>query len=85
MNTTSNDDTAHKVRENRLRRAAERQGLQLQKSRRRDPRAFDYGTYSLVAMRTDTLAAHDFSSGEAFGLDLDEIEERLNSPATGSR
>src|SRR5258708_16018140 len=33
---------AEKVRENRLRRMAERQGHQLVKSRRRDPRAYDY-------------------------------------------
>jgi hypothetical protein len=35
--------TTEKVRENQLRRAAERQGLALSKSRRRDPRAIDYG------------------------------------------
>lgn len=34
---------SEKVRENRLRRMAERQGLRLVKSRRRDPRAIDYG------------------------------------------
>jgi hypothetical protein len=32
-----------KIYENRLRRAAERQGLTLSKSRRRDPLATDYG------------------------------------------
>jgi len=32
-----------------LRRMAERQGLQLHKSRRRDPRAIDYGEYWLTA------------------------------------
>lgn len=37
-----------KVRENRLRRMADRQGLRLMKSRRRDPRALDFGTYWLV-------------------------------------
>lgn len=41
--------TAEKTRETRLRRAAERQGLVLKRSRRRDPRAFDYGRYWLVA------------------------------------
>ena len=39
--------TDEKVRENRLRRMAERQGLELRKSARRDPRAIDYGTYML--------------------------------------
>ena len=38
-----------KVQENRLRRMAERQGLRLVKSRRRDSRALDYGDYWLMA------------------------------------
>lgn len=37
------------VRENRARRACERRGLFLNKSRRRDPRASDYGEYVLSA------------------------------------
>ncbi len=37
--------TREKVRENRSRRAAERQGYQLHKSPRRDPRALDYGLW----------------------------------------
>jgi hypothetical protein len=37
-----------KVRENRLRRTAQRQGLQLKRSRRRDELAVDYGVYGLV-------------------------------------
>ena len=37
-----------KVRENRLRRAANRQGLAIHKSRRRDPRALDYGWWMIV-------------------------------------
>lgn len=36
-----------KALENRMRRVAERQGLTLTKSRRRDPRAIGYGTFSL--------------------------------------
>jgi hypothetical protein len=40
-----------KVRENRVRRAAARQGLVLHKSRRRDPRAIDFGEYWLMAGR----------------------------------
>jgi hypothetical protein len=39
---------ADKVRENRVRRMAARQGLQLVKSRTRDPRALDYGSYMLL-------------------------------------
>lgn len=37
-----------KTHENLLRRMAKRQGYELRKSRRRDPRAVDYGTYALV-------------------------------------
>jgi hypothetical protein len=59
--------TEQKVRENRLRRMASRQGLQLMKSRRRDPRALDYGTYWLV----------DASGVEVARGDVDAIEARL--------
>ena len=41
-------ENAEKVRENLLRRMAERQGYTLHKSRRRDPRATDYGTFTLT-------------------------------------
>jgi hypothetical protein len=40
-------DGAQKVRENRIRNAARRQGLTLARSRTRDPRGLDYGTYRL--------------------------------------
>ena len=43
-----------KVLENRLRRMADRQGFRLVKSRRRDPRARDFGTYSLVDENGDS-------------------------------
>jgi hypothetical protein len=45
----------NKVRENRLRRMAERQGLTLTKNRRRDPRALDYGEYRLQGKRCANL------------------------------
>ena len=55
-----------KVRENRIRRMADRQGYRLLKSRRRDPLATDFGTYRLKrgAVTTRTLT-------------LDEVEEWL--------
>ena len=60
-----------KVRENRLRRMAERQGLRLVKSRRRDPLAYDYGLYMFVAAGTD-------GGGDlAYNLDLDQVERSL--------
>jgi ribosomal protein L34 len=63
--------TQEKVRENRLRRMATRQGLQLVKSRRRDPRALDYGTYWLV----------DESGVEVASGDADAIERWLTGEA----
>lgn len=67
-----------KIRENRLRRMAERQGLQLQKSRRRDPRALDYARYQLVDVYTNALVAGSSPWG-GYGLDLDDVEEFLTS------
>ena len=49
--------TAEKVRENRLRRMAERQRLELRKSRRRDPRAKDYGRWYIVDVEREIEAA----------------------------
>lgn len=65
-----------KVRENRLRRAAQRQGLILRKSPRRDHRAVDYGTYMLVDANTNTIVA---SNQSGYGLSLDDVERELTS------
>ncbi|WP_168706595.1 hypothetical protein [Gordonia paraffinivorans] len=73
------DDQQYKVRENRARRAARRQGLRLEKSRARDPRALGYGTYRLVNTINNTVEAHDHTSG--YGLSLDEIEQVLAGEA----
>jgi hypothetical protein len=64
-----------KVRENRLRRAAGRQGLTLVKSRRRDPRALGYGRYMIVETATNTALAGELDSPRA--LDLDAVEAWL--------
>jgi hypothetical protein len=69
------DRAAYKVWENRIRRMAERQGLRLQKSRRRDTRAVDYGTYRLADPATNTVVSYGGSS--RYGLTLDEIEKAL--------
>jgi hypothetical protein len=63
-----------KVAENRLRRAATRQGLRLEKSRRRDPRAFDYGTYMLLDASTNTVV-HGNPNG--YGLSLVDVSDYL--------
>ena len=68
-------DTNEKVRENRLRRMAKRQGLMLQRSRRRDPRAVDYGRYILADARINGIV---FGSGpNGFDATLDDIEDYL--------
>ena len=69
-------DKEVKVKENRLRRAAERQGLRLVKSRRRDPRAFDYGKYMLVDVQTNAVV-HGLVAGR-IGADLDDVEAYLS-------
>jgi len=66
-----------KIRENRMRRMAERQGFTLQKSRRRDPRALDYGTYQIIEPRRNVVAT--FLEGDEFGLTLDDVEEWLTT------
>jgi hypothetical protein len=68
--------TDYKVYENRLRRAAERQGLRLEKSRRRDSRAIDYGTYRLVDIASGGVVAGSVTT--TYGLTLDEIETALS-------
>jgi hypothetical protein len=69
---TSDDE---KIRENRLRRAAERQGLALAKSRRRDVRALGHGTYMVVDPQTNAVVAKGLESG--YGMSLDEVEDFL--------
>lgn len=67
---TTSTDVRFKVRENLLRRVASRQGFTLHRSRRRDPRAIDYGLYWLVDDDGDLV------SGELM-LTIDEVEEFL--------
>jgi hypothetical protein len=66
-----------KVRENRLRRAVERRGFQLQKRRRRDPRAWDYGTYQIVDPILNAVVWADWATGQGYGLTLEDVEEWL--------
>jgi hypothetical protein len=63
--------TEEKVKENRLRQVAARRGMRLVKSRRRDPKALDFGRYWLIN-RAGTIVA-----GDVDGISLDEIEEQL--------
>jgi hypothetical protein len=68
-----------KVRENRLRRMLERRGYTLQKSRRRDPHAIDYGGYMIVEPNRNFVVAG--GSPVPFSLDLDAIEQWLTDQA----
>lgn len=70
MKRTGQDE---KVAQNRLRRAAARQGWTLHKSRRRDPRALDFGALTLRD-----------ESGREVGpfRDLLEVERWLNADPT---
>lgn len=70
--------TEEKVRENRLRRMAERQGFQLVKSRRRDPLATDYGALWLAAQ--SDLSRPSAWAGPWFTLD--DVEAYLTTPPT---
>ena len=67
-----------KVRENRLRRAAERQGLQLQRSRRRDRLAIDFGGYMLIDVIGNFVVAG--GSPRPFSMSLDQVETWLAIP-----
>lgn len=71
-----------KVLENRLRRMAERQGFVLEKSRRRDPKAKDYGLYRLLPDHRD-LEQHRAETEYTLSQDevksfLGDMEDALN-------
>jgi hypothetical protein len=66
---------ADKVRQNRLRRAAARQGFKLVKSKRRDPRALDYSLWTIINTQNNTVEA-----GGNERLSIDEVERFLNRP-----
>lgn len=59
-------DQSDKVRVNRLRRKAARQGYELHKTRRIDPDARDYGTYKLVPEKGKPKVFASIDEVEAF-------------------
>jgi hypothetical protein len=70
-----------KSRENHLRRLAERQGLALRKSRRRNSEAPDYGMFQLVEPGSNRVVAGD--EPHAYSLSLEDVERWLtNDEAT---
>ena len=64
--TTNTAAPTEKAHENRLRRMAERQGLELRKSRRRDPRALDFGRFQLTRGRTMLVDTKGLDEIEAY-------------------
>ena len=68
----------NKVEENRIRRVVERRALRLVKTRRRDRKAYDYGTYRIVEPEQNRQIVG--------GLKLEQIvpwlDNRVSAPAT---
>ncbi|AUM17197.1 MULTISPECIES: hypothetical protein [Rhodococcus] len=64
-----------KVYENKIRRIADRQQLRVEKSRRRDPNASDFGTYRVVDVRTGGVVACEHHTG--YGLTLTDVHRYL--------
>lgn len=62
-----------KVRENRMRRVLKRRGYRLMKSKRRDPRAYDFGGYMIIDARTNGVV-RGTETGLSFELSLDDVE-----------
>ncbi len=65
-----------KIAENKLRRIADRRGLTLKKSPRRDSKALDYGTYKLIIETEDADGKHEHEWRA--GLRFDQIEAALD-------
>ena len=72
------DMEKEKVHENKLRRMAQRQGLILQKSRRRDPNAHGYGLYALIDAGTGGVV-HPAAPWGPHTMTLDDVENWLTS------
>jgi hypothetical protein len=64
-------EAALKATENRLRRAARRRGQCLERSRRRDTTAPDYGTYQIRDVRTNRVVGGGGAMG--YGMTLDDV------------
>ena len=70
--------------ENRLRLAAQRKGLRLEKSRARDPHDLTFGGYMLVNIERNAIAygvAGHTAGG--YGLSLDDVEAYLKRRKSG--
>jgi len=79
--TPQGADTAQasKVRENRLRRMAARQGLVLEKSPRRDKLALDYGLWRIGRKEGRGIAWEKGKRPGTYSATIDEVERRLTN------
>jgi hypothetical protein len=69
--------TPDKVRDNRIRRIADRRGLRLVKSGRRDPNALDYGLYALIDYETGRAINPSLIGRYTCSWTLDQIKDYL--------
>lgn len=77
-------ESSEKVREVRLRRMAERQGLALHKSKRRDPNALGYGCWMIVdPFNSNGVVADSAGPTGEPSMDLDEVEAYLTRGGEG--
>jgi hypothetical protein len=79
-NTGEGTPTAGKARENKLRRMAERQGLALRKSGRRDPLALSFERWMIVNPYASNAVVDGVGPTGEPSLTLDEVEEFLKTP-----
>ena len=66
-----------KTRENLLRRVAERRGMKLIKSGRRDPQALDFGLYALIDHTTGGAVNPALANRFTCSWTLDQVENYL--------
>ena len=66
------------MKENRLRRAADRRGLRLIKSRSRDHNAIDYGFYALIDIQTSGAINPSIAGRWVCSWTLEEVEDYLS-------
>lgn len=69
-----------KVREDRFRRALDRRGLKLMKSRARDVRDITYGGYQITDIQTGGVVAGWGNANRGYAFTLDDVEAWLAEP-----
>ena len=74
---------AQKVRENRARRMADRQGLRLDKSHAKDPLSLTYGGWQIFDLQSETVVlGGEGNMGRGFSATMDEVEKYLTGRRT---